>query len=136
MEFSFRSYMEIYDHEHDVINGIHRMQPIDQALKDIDIHDKALEKGVFNGHDSEFLTVDKKLKQRFIDILKAYKAGEKVNPHEVEAVKRGLDHDKNNHIRYLDMQESPVTGSHQWHQTWIEVYVKWIELLNQLGARY
>jgi hypothetical protein len=108
---------------------------IKQAKIDQDLHDAVQGTDRFSEKDKQFLEEDKKLKQRFIDLIE----GKNVSDEEISDVIKGLTKDKAIHAQYLKLPENENTGSHTWHNHWISVYDGWLEKLNKLkdiNAKY
>jgi len=108
---------------------------IKQAKIDQDLHDAVQDTDRFSEKDKQFLEEDKKLKQRFIDLIE----GKNVSEEEINDVIKGLTKDKAIHGQYLKMPENENTGSYTWHNHWISVYNGWLEKLNELkdiNAKY
>ena len=101
---------------------------IKQAKMDQDLHDAVQNSDRFSEEDKVFLEDDKKLKQRFIDLVE----GKNVSEKEINEVTDGLLRDKSIHEQYLSMPENENTGSHIWHKHWLSVYDGWVNKLNDI----
>ena len=50
---------------------------------------------------------------------------------EVGYVIKELEYAKDIHESYLHLPPSPVTGSYEWHERWVELYEKAISILGE-----
>jgi hypothetical protein len=118
-----------------ILKEVQNSDVIKQAKIDQDLHDAVQDTDRFSEKDKQFLEEDKKLKQRFIDLIE----GKNVSEEEINDVIKGLTKDKAIHGQYLKMPENENTGSYTWHNHWISVYNGWLEKLNELkdiNAKY
>jgi len=110
------------------LNRVQNADIIEQAKIDQELHDAVQGTDRFSKEDLQFLEEDKKLKQRFIDLVE----GKNVSDKEIDEVIAGLSEDKNIHEYYLSIPADANTGSHTWHEHWMSVYDGWISKLNEI----
>ena len=114
--------------EIDILQQVQNSDVIKQAKIDQDLHDAVQDTDRFSEEDKLFLENDKKLKQRFIDLIE----GKNVSEKEINEVVSELEKDKEIHQTYLGMPENENTGSYIWHKHWMSVYDGWISKLNDI----
>src|SRR3990167_6734431 len=107
-----------------LVRMLPNMNPVTQAKVDMELHKRAIAGDNFSPKDEGFLASDMGLKRRVID---AFNGRDK----DVKSIISGLRRDIGIHRQYLDSPPDPVTGSHDWHRLWIDIYTKWID---KLGA--
>lgn len=110
------------------LNRVQNADIIEQAKIDQELHDAAQGTDRFSKEDLQFLEENKKLKQRFIDLVE----GKNVSDKEIDEVIAGLTEDKNIYEYYLSIPADANTGSHTWHNHWVSVYDGWISKLNEI----
>jgi hypothetical protein len=109
-------------------NDLLAMSPIEQAKADIRLHQGAIKDNRFGLSGSRMLYNDAKFKQQFIDLLESPQK----DPQKAQELMKKIKKDQQIHQNYLKLPESEKTGSHLWHQTWIKIYKKWIEVLEKI----
>lgn len=116
---SFREYAQ----EQDLLTQLPHMDPVQQAQTDIALHQDAINKGSFAGHNTE-LDNDTSWKSKFIDILQ----NKEQNPQVIQQVIAKIKQDIQTHLGRISDEK---TGSQNWHQTWVNIYQNWIKTLEK-----
>ena len=132
--FSFKTFFEQgHKHELDLLRAIPNMSMYDQAVKDQEIHKKAIGNGSFSNLGNKFLSNDIDVKEIFKKILKQKENNELIDLEEKNNLIKMLKRDRTSHDNYLDDKDfSSHTGSSDWHKMWISIYNKWIDWLENL----
>jgi hypothetical protein len=138
MNFSFRDFVEqAHSHEIELLKTLPYMDMLAQAQEDIDIHKRAVKKGTFDAYGSKFLVNDIGIKERFKELIKKFRNGDKIDEKDRQELITALTKDQQGHHDYLNRQDFGTnTGSDEWHKMWIGVYDKWISWLHSLGTNY
>lgn len=124
--------------EYSTFKNIYKSDFIDQAKIDMDLHDQAMSNPNWTDSQKQFLMDDKKLKQRFIDIIEAG-GGERSD---IQRVIDGLKDDQKIHRDYMSRivlgepgEKRAIernAGSWAWHDNWVNVYDGWIDELQRM----
>ena len=116
-----------YAKEQVVLSQLPHLDMVQQAQLDMSLHNDAIANKTF-GSQSNKLANDKVWKQEFINIIQ----GNENNP---SIIQQTIDNIKNDLASHQNRFSDNKTGSDAWHLAWINVYKKWIKVLQQkLGA--
>jgi hypothetical protein len=116
------------EHEEDLLTRLVRMTPVEQARVDIGLHRDAVAGGRFGGQEG-LLANDAHFKRRFIDLLE-HRSQDPVR--EAGELTNLILRDQEVHRQYLKVPEAENTGSHRWHETWIQIYDGWLKELKKI----
>ena len=127
--------------ERRTFKDVYNTDLVGQAKIDMRLHDAAMKNPHWTFAQKMFLMDDKKLKQKFIDIIEAGGASRK----EIQDVIDGLVADQDIHKDYMTRlgKSSRLTesdkkrvarnaGTFHWHNNWVNVYDGWIDELKRL----
>lgn len=121
--YRFAEYLsKHYPQEAFVLKQLPRMDPIQQAQLDIELHRQAINTGQL-GHQN-VLQTDQTWKQRFIDIMQGKESRSII-------IQQTIDIIRNDLASHQGRQNNPLTGSELWHDAWIQVYRNWLNLLKE-----
>ena len=121
-------YSKLQETEVDIIKEIQSADFIRQAEIDQELHDILLENDkTLSEKNIVFQTEDKKVKQKFISILK----NEFVTYEELNNTIKLIKRDRDIHRRWLSVPPTQY-GSHAWHKFFIDMYDTWIDKMREI----
>ncbi len=133
MEFAkWLQTQEAYGNEEPVISRLQGQDFASQAQTDKNLHKDAVGKGRFDPAGEKFLSHDTQTKTDFQKIVRAVEGGQQPDPDLVQKTIAALEFDMKVHGQYLGQPENPNTGSHDWHNSWLGTYQKWVAYLRNL----
>jgi hypothetical protein len=121
--FSDRLRQRGYSNEDNILAILPNLDTIQQIRLDMSLHQDAIGSDSFPFHRN-LLYNDGKWKEQLISVFKGNN-----NPHLIKKLIWIIKRDIQSHQNRLS---NHITGSAEWHKTWIEVYHQWLKKLKEL----
>lgn len=118
----FKQFLEqAFPNELNILSKLPNLNTVQQLALDRQLHKDAVNKGTF-GSQSTQLAQDSDWKAKISDVFQ----GKELNPDVIYQLIALLEKDIASHKNQIISQK---TGSNDWHQAWINVYIDWIRKL-------